>query len=113
MIQEILGPSILRPSMKPSATNPQKPKGWNILLTVCGEGPKLTFSNPSAETVADILWITADILKVKAMASLTDSKPQVVAHFMQEDVAETKMRQIKSVPPFIKNAHYCFQLTKD
>jgi|JI10StandDraft_1071094.scaffolds.fasta_scaffold242161_1 hypothetical protein len=98
-----------------SSEIPKGPEVVRIALSVCGcyVNEKITFVTANAEGVARILGITMQDLECAAVAAMFFGKPEVVAVYVQRDVAESKLSQLKAEIPFIARGHHSFQLVDE
>jgi len=96
----------------------EMPKGHEVVriaLSVCScyIDEKITFVTANAEGIARILGITMQDLECAAVAAMFLGKPEAVAHYVQRDVAESKLSQLETKMPFIARGRHSFQLVDE
>lgn len=102
--------------LAPAATEKLKePEVIRIALSVCScySTERIIFVNARAESVARILGITMQDLECAAVAAMFLGRPEVVAGYVQRDVAESKLSQLIVEMPFITRGRHSFQLVDE
>lgn len=86
-----------------------------IILSVCScyRNDVLTLVTERANRVASILGITLQQLECFAITAMFTGKPEVVACYKQQDVAEAKLVQLEMMTPFISRPCHSFDLLSD
>ncbi len=106
-------PAVSRNTKRKSLS--EKPSKSRIVLRVCNCYSKeiLQFVHPNKQQVAIILGITEDDLEAKAIHAMFTSRPQVVACYESQDVAESKLAKLRQATPFIKHACHQFHIVEE
>lgn len=103
---------VRRTSLISEISKPDEPKGARIVLSVCScyRQDKLTLITEKALKVAQLLGVSVSQLECFAITAMFTGKPEIVACYNQQDVAETKLEQLQVETPFISRPCHSFEL---